>query len=99
MAARQISGRRTVAGGVVAATGLVAGTVLLAPQSASVSLAGVALLYLVPVVGAAAVGGLWPGLAAAVGADLLVNFFFVPPLHTLAVQSSDHVIVLVVYLL
>src|SRR5690349_14016661 len=35
--------------------------------------------------------------AAAVAADLLVNYFFIPPFHTLAVDTGDNVIVLVVY--
>jgi two-component system sensor histidine kinase KdpD len=59
----------------------------------------VALLYLVPVVAAAAIGGVRPALTAAVGADLLVNFYFIPPYHTFVVESRDHVIVLVVYVL
>ena len=46
---------------------------------------------------AAAVGGLRPALAAAVGADLLVNFFFIPPYHTFVVETRDHAIVLAVY--
>ena len=48
-------------------------------------------------VAVAALGGLRPALAAAVASDLLVNFFFVPPFHTLTVEDPDHVIVLVVY--
>ena len=38
------------------------------------------LLFLLLVVAVAAVGGLWPGLAAAVGGFLLVNWFFIQPL-------------------
>ena len=82
-----------------AATGLAGLTAALAPTRPTLSLASVALLYLVPVIAAAAIGGVWPALAAAVGADLLVNFFFIPPFHTLVVQNRDHVIVLVVYVL
>ena len=83
----------------VAAAGLAGLTALLAPARLSLSLASVALLYLVPVVAAAVLGGVWPALAAAVGADLLVNFFFIPPYHTFVVESRDHLIVLVVYVL
>jgi two-component system sensor histidine kinase KdpD len=89
--------RRGWLGLATAAAGLAGLTALLAPNRAALSLAGVALLYLVPVVAAAVIGGIWPALAAAVAADLLVNFFFVPPYHTLVVESRDHVIVLVVY--
>jgi two-component system, OmpR family, sensor histidine kinase KdpD len=83
----------------VTASGMAALTALLAPARPSVSLASVALLYLVPVVAAAVLGGVWPALAAAVAADLLVNFFFIPPYHTFVVESRDHLIVLVVYVL
>lgn len=83
----------------VAAIGMTGLTALLTPARPSMSLASVALLYLVPVVAAAVLGGVWPALAAAVSADLLVNFFFIPPYHTFVVESSDHAIVLVVYVL
>lgn len=92
-----MSARRGWAGLAVAAVGLTGLTALLAPNRAALSLASVALLYLVPVVAAAVVGGLRPALAAAVAADLLVNFFYIPPYHTFVVESGDHVIVLVVY--
>jgi two-component system sensor histidine kinase KdpD len=82
-----------------AVAGLAAATAVLVPLREQLSLASVTLLYLVPVAGAAAAGRLWAALGAAVGADLLVNFFFVPPLHTLGVASFDNVIVLVVYAL
>jgi two-component system sensor histidine kinase KdpD len=91
--------RRGWLGLATAAAGLTGLTALLAPTRAALSLAGVALLYLVPVVAAAAIGGIRPALAAAVGADLVVNFFFVPPYHTLVVESRDNVVLLVVYVL
>ncbi len=65
---------------------------------ASLSLASVVLLYLFVVIATAVIGGPTPSLAAAVASDLAVNFFFVPPYHTLAVESRDHVITLVVYI-
>ncbi|MGE5830857.1 MAG: ATP-binding protein [Micromonosporaceae bacterium] len=92
-----VPARRGWAGLAVAAAGLTGLTALLAPTRSALSLASIALLYLVPVVAAAAMGGLRPALAAAVAADLLVNLFFIPPYHTLVVESRDHVVVLVVY--
>lgn len=97
-AARRVPARTWWAVG-VAAGGLTGLTVLLAPARLSVSLTSVALLYLVPVVAAAMLGGVWPAMSAAVGADLLVNFFFIPPYHTFVVESRDHLIVLVIYVL
>jgi len=83
----------------VGAAGLAVVTLALLPLRPDLSLAGVTLLYLVPVLAAAVSGGVWPALAGAVAADLLVNFFFVPPYHTLVVDSPGNVIVLVVYVL
>ena len=79
--------------------GLVVLTLSLIPWRGNLGLAEIALLYLVPVVAAGAIGGMWAGLPAALGADLLVNFFFVPPYHTLLADRREHVIVLVVYIL
>ena len=63
------------------------------------SLADIVLLYLIPVVLAAVIGGLWAALPAALAADLAVNFFFVPPYYTLIVGNAEHVIVLLTYVL
>lgn len=89
--------RRFAAGVVLAGAGLVVLTAILVPLRDDLALASVVLLYLVVVVATAVVGGLAPSLAAAVASDLVVNFFFVPPFHTLTVESRDHVITLVVY--
>jgi len=94
-----VPARRAWLGLAVAAAGLAGLTAVLAPARLSVSLATVALLYLVPVVAAAVIGGLRPALAAAIAADLLVNFFFIPPYHTFVVDRRDHVLALVVYVL
>jgi K+-sensing histidine kinase KdpD len=76
--------------------GLAGLTVALVPRG---SLTDAALLYLVPVVVVAVAGGVWPGLAAAAASDLLLNWFFVPPVHTLAVERGDNLIALLVYVL
>ena len=91
--------QRSWRGAMVGAAGLAVVTIVLLPVRGTVSLAGVTLLYLVPVLAAAVTGGVWPALAGAVAADVLVNFLFVPPYHTLRVESLTNVVVLVVYLL
>jgi K+-sensing histidine kinase KdpD len=63
------------------------------------SLTSVALLYLVPVVIVAGIGGVFLGLATAAASDLLLNWFFVPPFHTLAVDRRDNLVALLVYVL
>src|SRR5262245_59923157 len=76
--------------------GLVIVTVALTPHR---SLTNAALLYLVPVVAVAVLGGVWLGLATAVASALLLNWFFVPPYHTFAVERQDNVLALLVYVL
>src|SRR5262245_27352202 len=90
-------GWRLPTGVLLAVAGLAALTAVLVPLRSGLALASVVLLYLVVVVATAAIGGLGPSLAAAVASDLLVNFYFVPPYHTLTVENRDHVITLVVY--
>ena len=89
--------RSAAVGAAVAVTGLTATTTSLLPVRFELSLPSVVLLYLVPVVVTAAVGGWGPAVAAALAADLLVNYFFIPPFHTFAVDSGDNIVVLAVY--
>src|SRR5664279_1101989 len=56
------------------------------------------LLYLLTVVAVAFVGGVYPALAAAVAGSLLLNYFFVPPLHTFTIAEPNNVLALVVFL-
>jgi two-component system sensor histidine kinase KdpD len=95
------SRRRTwlgLAGGVFAIGALTVGLERLGGPG-SLTLASIALLYLVAVVVVAIVGGGWLGVAAAIGSDLLLNWFFVPPYHTFTVERRDNVIALLVYVL
>ncbi len=57
-----------------------------------------AALYILAVVGAAAVGGLGSGLAAAVLAFLGLNYFFTPPRETFRVDKEEDLVALVVFL-
>ncbi len=58
----------------------------------------VALLYLLPVGASAAVGGLGPGVVAALVSFFSLNYFFLPPYGTLMVHKSQDILVLVVFL-
>ena len=58
-----------------------------------------AMLYLSLAVAVALVGGRWPALAAAVAGALLLNYFFIPPLHTLNVSSGSDLLTLLVFVL
>ncbi|MEU2552650.1 DUF4118 domain-containing protein [Streptomyces sp. NPDC013313] len=61
-------------------------------------LAGELLLYLMAVVGVAVVGGLHPALLAAVGAGVLADYFFVQPVHSLAMARVGDAAVLVLFI-
>jgi K+-sensing histidine kinase KdpD len=73
-------------------------TALLVWARDSLSLGSVLLLYLLAVVLVSVVGGIVPGVVAAVASFLLANFFLTPPYHTFVVESRDSVIALVVFL-
>jgi K+-sensing histidine kinase KdpD len=94
-----MSRRRIWAGLGCGAVSLILITVALVATRGTLSLADVVLLYLIPVVVAAVVGGLWAALPAALATDLVVNFFFIPPYYTLIVGDLEHVIVLLSYVL
>ena len=94
-----LSRARISAGLASGAGSLILLTVWLVAIRGTFSLADVVLLYLIPVVIAAVVGGLWAALPGAIAADLVVNFFFVPPYYTLIVGNAEHVIVLLTYVL
>jgi K+-sensing histidine kinase KdpD len=92
--------RRAWLGLAIGLVGLAALTAALVPaRNGALTLTSIALLYLVPVVIAAGVGGVWVGLAASIGSDALLNWFFVPPYHTLAVDRRDNLVALLVYVL
>ena len=55
-------------------------------------------LYLLAVVAATLAGGRLPGVLTAIGAALLLNWFFVEPLHTFDVAQRDNVVALAVFL-
>jgi two-component system sensor histidine kinase KdpD len=55
------------------------------------------MLYLSLAVAVALVGGRWPALTAAVLGALLLNFFFIPPRHTLNVSSGTDLLTLGVF--
>ncbi|MEU3861728.1 ATP-binding protein [Streptomyces sp. NPDC028722] len=93
---RRDVGRRLAVVG-AAAAGLAVLALALVPVRDSLSLASIVLIYLTAVVLVAATSGLRLALAAAVASDVLVNFFFVPPFHTLTVENRDLVITLTVY--
>src|SRR2546425_294923 len=72
-----------------------AATVLAHPFTERVSVTSI---YLLAVVAAAALGGVWGGLGAALLAFLGLNFFFTAPRHTFRVERLEDLVALVVFL-
>ena len=75
----------------VAATGL---SLVIQPGRAL----GAVSVFLLAVVAAAALGGVWAGVASSVLGFLSLTYFFTEPLHTLRVESGEDVVALVVFL-
>ncbi|HEY8558430.1 MAG TPA: DUF4118 domain-containing protein, partial [Actinomycetes bacterium] len=73
-------------------------TVALTGLRSRVDLTGVLLLYLLWVVLVAVVGGFVPAAVAAVGAFLLANWYFIPPLHHFRIAKQADVLALVVFI-
>jgi two-component system sensor histidine kinase KdpD len=96
--ASALSWRRRAIGFGLAAVGLPALTVLLAQVRGDVSLPSDILLYLAWVVVVALVGGLYPALCAAVAGFLLLNYYFVPPIHLWTIDQWENILALFVFL-
>jgi two-component system sensor histidine kinase KdpD len=89
---------RRLAGFAITALGLPLLTVLLTQIRRDLTLPSDILLYLATVVVVALVGGLYPALLAALTAFLLINWYFVPPIHTWTIADRENILALVVFL-
>jgi two-component system, OmpR family, sensor histidine kinase KdpD len=89
--------RRQLLAAALAVIGLPALTAVLAQFRDQVELESVLLLFLLFVVVVSAIGGLWPALATAVVASLLVNWYFVEPIHTLTISEAENILAVIVF--
>jgi two-component system sensor histidine kinase KdpD len=96
-AGRGMPVRRVLAGLGLSAVLLPALTVVLTALRAHLTLSSDTLLYLLVVVAVALVGGVYPALATAVVAALLVDFYFVVPVHTLVIANLNDLLTLGVF--
>ena len=92
-----LSPRRQVAGAVLAVVGLPSLTALLNALQPHLNLSDDLLIYLVAVVAVTVVGGFWPAVVAAVGACLLLNWFFTAPVHTFTIAEPRNLLALVLF--
>jgi two-component system sensor histidine kinase KdpD len=90
--------RRQALGVLLALVGLPILTAVLAQLRDHVQLSTVLLLFLLLVIAVAALGGLWPALAAAIAGFLLVNWYFTPPLYTFTIRETENLVALFIFL-
>ena len=95
---RVVGSRRRYSAWALLVVGLPVMTFVLQEWRTAISLESTLLLYLTVVVVISALGGLVPGLLAAVAADLLVNYFLIPPYGTLLIESRDHLVAILVFI-
>jgi two-component system sensor histidine kinase KdpD len=93
----RLSRRRQITGLSVAIVLLPLLTLLLDALDDQLALDGQVLIYLLAVVGIALVGGVVVAVASAVASTLLLNYFFVEPVHTLSVGDPDQLVALVAF--
>ena len=92
-------GIRVRSGVVTALAGVGALSAALVPLRAHLSVATTALVLVVPVVAAAALGGFPAGVVGVLAGFLAYDFFFIPPYETLSVGASQNWTALAVYVL
>jgi two-component system sensor histidine kinase KdpD len=83
---------------VLTAVGLPLLTVVLTSIRESLGVQNALLLYLLFVVAIATIGGAIPGTVASIGAFLLLNWYFAPPIHTFTISNSRDVLALISFL-
>ncbi|MCU1657153.1 MAG: Two-component system, OmpR family, sensor histidine kinase KdpD [Pseudonocardiales bacterium] len=91
--------RRQLGGVVVAAVLLAAITPILSSVRGHVTFPSAVSIYLLVVVITSLVGGFYPALGAAVVGSLLLNYYFVEPIHTFSIARGDNILALLIFLL
>jgi two-component system sensor histidine kinase KdpD len=94
-----LTARRRIAGLVIAAIMLVVLTLVCTALRSHLSLATEGSLFLLAVIITSLVGGFYPALAAAVVGSLLLNYYFVPPVHTFTIAQPANIVALAIFLL
>jgi two-component system, OmpR family, sensor histidine kinase KdpD len=89
--------RRKVAGYVLAAALSLVLTVALAALRSSLNLTSDVLMFLVAVIVVALVGGFAPAVLAAIAGSLLLNYYFIPPIHRLTIAEANNALALAVF--
>ncbi|MCU7821128.1 sensor histidine kinase [Kitasatospora sp. DSM 101779] len=94
---RRHSRRRTVAGILAGLAVPAVLTAVLSQFHSQVNLTTDALIFQLGVVGVALLGGATSALLASLVASLLLNYYFIPPVHTFTIGEPNNVIALLVF--
>jgi two-component system sensor histidine kinase KdpD len=89
-AAASIGWRRQLVAWVLAVGGLPLLTWLLLAVGGDLALHNILLVYLLAALLVAAIGGIWPAVAAAGAGFMLANWFFTEPVRTWTIADPDH---------
>jgi len=89
--------RRRLTGLAVAAALLAALTPICAAMRPELSLGSDLLLFLLAVIIVSLVGGFLPAFVTAIAASLLLNYYFVPPIHRFTINRAENILALVVF--
>ncbi len=98
-AQNHLSGWRRGLGFIIAVVLPALVTIALLAAGTSLGLSAASLLLLLTVVVAALVGGIWPALTSSLVASGLLNFFFIPPVHTFWVGEQHNLLTLIAFVL
>jgi two-component system, OmpR family, sensor histidine kinase KdpD len=91
--------RTKVTGSVVGVLAALALGGAMLPLRAHLSLATIALVFVIPVVAGVVIGGRPAGLVSVAGGFLVYNLAFIPPYWTLAIDQAQHWAALVAYVI
>ncbi|MEU9044853.1 MULTISPECIES: ATP-binding protein, partial [unclassified Kitasatospora] len=94
---RRHSRRRTLVGYTAGLIVPLLLTAALSPFRGALNLTTDALIFQLGVVAVALLGGAMSALLAALIASVLLNYFFIPPLHTLTIDEANNIVALVVF--
>lgn len=94
---RALSPRRRIAGFALALLGGPALTLFLTRVRSPDSITSDVLAYQLLVILVALLGGIWPGLFAALLSGLTVDYFYIDPIHTITISKPLHLIALGLY--
>ena len=91
--------RRQIAGYVLAAALPTLLTLVLTHLHSSINLTSDVLLFLVAVILVAVTGGFVPAVLAAIVGSLLLNYYFIPPVHQLTIAQANNALALAVFVI